>query len=215
MCPHGARLSLTCTHKMNDTQAFLRSRRSVRRFKPDPVPDSLIETILITAGFAPSAHNRQPWRYVVITSAGQKAALAEAMGEEFRHDLLADGHRADEAEAQVVKSRQRIQSAPVAVVLCADFACADDYPDRERQAADSLMLVQDTALGGMQFMLAAHAEGLSSCWMCAPLFAPETVRSILALPETWDPQALILLGYGDRIPEARVGKPVSETALFK
>jgi nitroreductase len=77
------------------------------------------------------------------------------------------------------------------------------------------MLVQDTALGGMQFILAAHAEGLATCWMCAPLFAPATVRSTLALPETWDPQALILLGYADRISEPRGRQPVSEIALFR
>lgn len=201
--------------RMDNLHAFLRSRRSVRWFKPDPVPKSMIETLLTTAGFAPSAHNRQPWRYVVITTAEQKTALAEAIGEEFRHDLLLDGQTPDDAEAQVHKSRQRIESAPVAVALCADFACADDYPDRERQAADSLMLVQDTALGGMQFMLAAHAEGLASCWMCAPLFAPETMRVTLALPDSWDPQALILLGYPERIPEPRERKPVSEIVVFK
>ena len=200
---------------MDDFQDFLRSRRSVRRLKPDPVPDSLLETILITADFAPSAHNRQPWRYVVVSSDGQKAMLAEAMGEEFRHDLLVDGHGPEEAADRVLKSRGRIQSAPVVVVLCADFARADAYNDRERQAADSLMLVQDTALGGMQFMLAAHAGGLASCWMCAPLFAPDTVRSTLALPETWDPQALILLGYADRTPDARPRNPVSTIALFR
>jgi nitroreductase len=137
------------------------------------------------------------------------------MGEEFRHDLLADGYSPDDAAAQVRRSRRRIESAPVVVALCTDFACGDDYPDRERQGADSLMLVQDAALGGMQFMLAAHAEGLATCWMCAPLFAPETVRSTLALPETWDPQALILLGYADRISEPRGRQPVSEIALFR
>jgi len=200
---------------MDDPHAFLRSRRSVRRFKPDAVPESVIQTILGTAGFAPSAHNRQPWRYVVITSAEQKSVLADAMGEEFRHDLLADGQTPDEADALVCKSRRRIENAPVVVALCADFACVDNYPDRERQAADSLMLVQDTALGGMQFMLAAHAEGLASCWMCAPLFAPETVRTALALPDTWDPQALILMGYPENIPEPRERKASNAIARFK
>jgi coenzyme F420-0:L-glutamate ligase/coenzyme F420-1:gamma-L-glutamate ligase len=201
--------------RMDNMHDFLRSRRSVRRFKPEAVSESVFRTILTTAGFAPSAHNRQPWRYVVITSAEQKNALAEAMGEEFRHDLLADGRTSDEAEAQVRKSRRRIETAPVVVALCADFTCADNYLDRKRQAADSLMLVQDTALGGMQFMLAAHAEGLASCWMCAPLFAPDTVRVTLALPDGWDPQALILLGYPEQIPEPRERKPNSEIAIFK
>jgi F420 biosynthesis protein FbiB-like protein len=193
---------------------FLRSRRSVRRFKTAPVPRTIIEAVLTTASFAPSAHNRQPWRYVVITDEEQKVRLAAAMGEEFRHDLLADGLSPADAEAQVGRSRQRIGSAPVVVCLCTDFAAADPYPDANRQAADSLMLVQDTALGAMQFMLAAHAEGLGTVWMCAPLFVPETVRMALALPESWEPQGLILVGYPEKVPQTRGRKSVGELARF-
>lgn len=193
---------------------FLRSRRSVRRFKTAPVPRAVIETLLTTAGLAPSAHNRQPWRYVVIDGEERKAGLAAAMGEEFRHDLLTDGSTAADAEAQVNRSRQRIETAPVVICLCADFAAADPYRDADRQTADSLMLVQDAALSGMQFMLAAHAEGLGTVWMCAPLFVPETVRSALDLPESWEPQALILLGHPDKIPEPRGRKTIVEIARF-
>jgi nitroreductase len=108
----------------------------------------------------------------------------------------------------------RIESAPVVICLFADFGSADPYPDAERQAADSLMLVQDTALSAMQLMLAAHAEGLGTVWMCAPLFAPETVRSTLATPETWEPQALILLGHPEKIPAPRQRKATGEIVRF-
>src|SRR5687768_2063471 len=57
-------LTLTTTELHN----FLRTRRSIRRFKPDPVPASVIEEILTTATYAPSAHNRQPWRFAVLAS---------------------------------------------------------------------------------------------------------------------------------------------------
>ena len=70
-----------------DLQSFLRSRRSVRRFKPYTVPDSMIRNILITATYAPSAHNRQPWRFVVVTSQDVKSNMADAMAMDFRHDL--------------------------------------------------------------------------------------------------------------------------------
>jgi F420 biosynthesis protein FbiB-like protein len=194
--------------------AFLRSRRSVRRFKPEPISDAVIQRVLETAAYAPSAHNRQPWRYVVIRDAEQKAKFAEVMGDEFRQDLIADGLSRDEVEERVLRSCQRIESAPLAIVLCADFAEADEYPDPNRRAADSLMLVQDAALSGMQFLLAAHAEGLATVWMCAPLFAPETVRFALMLPNTWEPQALFLVGYADKVPELRERKKVEEYARF-
>ena len=73
-----------------DLHSFLRSRRSVRRFKPYPVPESVIRNILTTTTYAPSAHNRQPWRFVVVTSQEVKSNLADAMAVDFSHDLEQD-----------------------------------------------------------------------------------------------------------------------------
>ena len=80
------RLTLTPT----DLHTFLRTRRSIRRFKPDLIPDSVIENILTTATYAPSAHHRQPWRFAVITEPSTKKKLADAMAKEFELDLVAD-----------------------------------------------------------------------------------------------------------------------------
>lgn len=140
--------------------------------------------------------------------------LAQAMADDFMQALLADGQSRNDAEFQAHRSFDRISGAPVVVLLCADFACADDYPDADRRSADSIMLVQDAALGGLQFMLAAHAEGLSTVWMCAPLFAPETIRMTLSLPETWEPQALILLGYSLEERKARERRPPADFVRF-
>jgi F420 biosynthesis protein FbiB-like protein len=71
----------------------------------------------------------------------------------------------------------------------------DRYPDPERSAAERLMAVQSTALAVQNLLLAAHAEGLGACWMCAPLFCPDVVSAQLNLPEDWEPQALITIGY--------------------
>ncbi len=90
--------------------ALMRSRRSVRRFLPQLVPQEMLERILETAVSAPSAHNRQPWRFVVLTSAESRATLVDAMGADFRRDLLADGLPPGEVEAQVERSRRRIQN---------------------------------------------------------------------------------------------------------
>src|ERR1041385_6062917 len=56
-----------------DLHNFLRTRRSIRRFKPEPIPDSVIQSILTTATYAPSAHNRQPWRFCVVTDLSRKS----------------------------------------------------------------------------------------------------------------------------------------------
>lgn len=187
----------------HDFIEFLRMRRSVRRFLSDPIPAEVLSRLLEAAILAPSAHNHQPWRFVVLTNKIFRQQLADAMGADLRRDLLADGVTQDEADRQVARSRQRIWSAPAAILLCLDTASGDAYPDERRQRAEYLMGVQSVALAGGTLLLAAHAEGLGAVWVCAPLFTPETVRNALDLPLSWEPQALILLGYPAEIPPPR------------
>ncbi|HJR81677.1 MAG TPA: nitroreductase family protein, partial [Anaerolineales bacterium] len=122
-----------------ELQNFLRTRRSIRRFKPDPVPDPVIQTILTTATYAPSAHHRQPWRFVVVTDVGVRARLAAAMAEDFQRDLARDGIPPEKIQAQIKRSKERITSAPVAILLCLDRSELDLYPDEKRNQAEYLM----------------------------------------------------------------------------
>ncbi len=194
--------------------AFLASRRSVRRFRPDPVPRAVVERILQAATRAPSAHNRQPWRFAVLLSGEARQRLAQALAADFRRDLQADGLSAEDVAAQVGRSQARIVEAPVAVLLCLDPSDEDVYPDLRRQQAESIMGVQSAALAGGALLLAAHAEGLGGVWMCAPLFAPQPACQALDLPQAWQPQALILLGYPAKAPPARERKTLEEVAWF-
>lgn len=201
-------------NQIQEFHAFLRSRRSVRRFLPQPVPADVVQRILETALWAPSAHNRQPWRLVVVASGEIRSWLADEMGEAFRSDLLGDGLPPAQVQEQVQRSRSRILEAPLAILVCLDLTALDRYPDERRQRAEHLMAVQSVAMAGQNLLLAAHAEGLGGVWMCAPLFAPHVVNQTLRLPETWHPQGLVLLGYPARIPPERPRKPLDEVAIF-
>jgi len=206
-----SRFTLTSTNKLHN---FLRTRRSIRRFKPDPVPDSVIENILSTATFAPSAHNRQPWRFCVVTDLSVKQKLANAMAIEFKHDLENDQLPQTEIQKRITRSRERIITAPVVIILSVDMTDMDVYPDEKRNKAEYLMAVQSVANAGMQMLLAAHAEGLGGVWVCSPLFVQETIQDILDLPKTWEPQAMFFLGHPQDIPEARARKPIKEISTF-
>lgn len=197
-----------------DLHHFLRTRRSIRRFKPDPVPDSVINNILTTATFAPSAHNRQPWRFAVVTALSVKQNLADAMSAEFAHDLESDGLPHEEIQKRVTRSRERILAAPLVILLCLDMTEMDTYPDKKRRRAEFRMAMQSVASAGLQLLLAAHAEGLGGVWVCSPLFVQETIQSVLALPETWEPQAMFFVGYPEAIPEARKRKTLDEITKF-
>jgi F420 biosynthesis protein FbiB-like protein len=189
-----------------DLHNFLRTRRSIRRFKPDPIPDSVVENILTTATFAPSAHNRQPWRFCVVTDLSVKEKLANAMAIEFERDLEKDQIPPTEIQKRTTRSRERMIAAPVLIMLCLDMSEMDVYPDKKRKQAEFRMAMQSVANAGMQLMLAAHAEGLGSVWVCSPLFVQETIQNILDLPKTWEPQAMFFLGHPQDVPEVRERK---------
>jgi coenzyme F420-0:L-glutamate ligase/coenzyme F420-1:gamma-L-glutamate ligase len=175
--------------------AIIQSRRSIRRYGDRPVPADVLRRVLAAGQWAPSAHNRQPWRFAVVIDPAQREKLARAMGEQFRADLLSDGLPTQEVERQIGRSTERISGAPALIVVCLSMADMDHYPDDHRQSAERVMAVQSTALAAQNILLMAHAEGLGACWMCAPLFCPEVVRAALALPADWEAQALLTLGY--------------------
>jgi coenzyme F420-0:L-glutamate ligase/coenzyme F420-1:gamma-L-glutamate ligase len=198
----------------DELHAFLRSRRSIRRFRPHPLPAAVIRRILETATYAPSAHNDQPWHFAVLTTAEAKNHLAEAMTADFRRDLEKDGLPEADIAARLERSRRRIREAPVVVILCMDATGMNSYPDTKRQQAEMTMAVQSTALAGLQLLLTAHAEGLGGVWTRGPLFAPETVRAALDLPAAWQPQAMLFIGYPEETPSLPEHKPLEEVTLF-
>jgi F420 biosynthesis protein FbiB-like protein len=179
------------------------------------VPDSIIQEILTTATFAPSAHNRQPWRFVVLTDSSVKEHLASAMAQDFERDLTRDGLPFEKNQAQVKRSKERISSAPVAILLCLDMSEMDVYPDEKRSHAEYIMAVQSVAAAGLQLLLAAHAEGLGGVWVCSPLFAQETIQHTLKLSQSWEPQAMFFIGYPADAPEARERKSLQDIMVVE
>jgi coenzyme F420-0:L-glutamate ligase / coenzyme F420-1:gamma-L-glutamate ligase len=174
----------------------------------------MIESILTTAAFAPSAHNRQPWRFCVVTDLSVKQKLANAMAIEFERDLENDRLPQAEIQKRITRSCERMISAPVVVILNVDMSDMDVYPDEKRNKAEYLMAVQSVANAGMQMLLAAHAEGLGGVWVCSPLFVQETIQNILELPKTWEPQAMFFIGYPQDIPVVRERKSIQDISIF-
>jgi len=194
---------------------WLATRRSVRRFRPTPISAETLQALLDAATQAPSAHNRQPWRFAVVSVGPARQRLAQAMADKHRRDLLAD--RADPAtvEARLESRRQRLVEAPACVVLCLCMQAMDRYPDGERQAAERMMTVQSVALAGGHLLLAAHAHGLGACWLCAPLFAPQAVRQALDLPPDWEPQAALIIGEVDQTPSDPGRLPLDQVVIWR
>ena len=182
-----------------DLHTFLRTRRSVRRFKPEAVQAATIQRILETATFAPSAHNLQPWRFAILTSLESKSHLAEAISARFREDMLADGMPETDIQIRVERSIRRA-GAPVIIVLCHDSTRVDPQPNAISQQAEAIMGIQSTATAGLQLLLAAHAEDWrapGSAGRCLPRRKPLLP---LNLPVVGNHRGMVFLGYP---PKAR------------
>jgi nitroreductase len=87
---------------------IFQERRSIRRFDGSVIPPETLQRVLEAATMAPSAHNRQPWRFVILTALEDKRSIANALGEELREDRLADGDDPGQIERDVTQSIERI-----------------------------------------------------------------------------------------------------------
>ena len=198
-----------------DAVELIKTRRSIRNFKPVKVSREVVNAILDLAKWAPSAHNAQPWRIIVIDDDAVKAKLATAMGRAWLSDMLKDGVPRSKAEEIVeVESWQRITESPVVLIACLSIEDMHKYSDRRRQKAEYLMGVQSVAAYIQNLLLLAHYYGLGACWVCAPLFCQNTVRKALGLPREIEPQAMVIMGYAAENPEPPPRKPLEAFSAF-
>lgn len=194
---------------------FLLSRRSIRRFRDMPVAEQTLRRILTAACRAPSAHNRQPWRFVVIEGGEQREHLAREMSAHWRSDQQSQASLTPELEERIQSREARLVNAPVAVLLCMTMEEMPVHADDRQQWAERIMAMQSVALAGGHLLLAAHAEGLGAFWVGAALFAPQAIQKSLDLPSAWEPQGMILMGEPSDQGEDRGRKPLEEVVLWR
>ncbi len=195
----------------------MRARRSVRRFKAEPPPRELVERLIEAAITAPSASNKQPWRFFVVEKRETIAAMAAAVREAI--ELVARCvPPASEAPFRAYGEYfTRFEEAPVVIapihrghtVLSHLVGPELDAGARERIAA----MERDSGLTGaslalMSLLLAAPELGLGASAMTGPLVAEGRLRAILGVPDSWGLVALVPIGYPDEEPRPTDRKSV-------
>jgi F420 biosynthesis protein FbiB-like protein len=193
---------------MSNLSDMLRERRSIRKYQARPVSEDLIGKVLEAAGWAPSAHNAQPWRFIVLADQQAKRGLAEAMAEAWAADMAKDGVC---VEPEKVRLRvERFADAPALVLACFCMDGMVQFPDPERRGLERDLALQSLAASLQNLLLAAHSLGLGACWFCAPSFCKQTVREALEIPNDAEPQALVALGYPAEEPAVPLKKQHDE-----
>jgi F420 biosynthesis protein FbiB-like protein len=163
---------------------------------------------LEAAGWAPSAHNAQPWRFIVLADQQVKRGLAKAMAEAWAADMAKDGVS---IEPEKVRLRvERFSDAPALVLACFCMDGMIRFPDAERGGLERDLALQSLAASLQNLLLAAHSLGLGACWFCAPSFCKQTVREALEIPNDAEPQALVALGYPAEEPTTPLKKQHGE-----
>ena len=186
---------MSLKENMDQIRRVIFSRRSIRVFKKRNVSLNKVLKVLNYGVWAPSAHNCQPWRFIVVLNQEVKHTLTEKMAALYEADMRKDGLPEEEVEKKLLKSKTMLNGAPVLIVVCLDKNALWSYKDTDRSENEFIMGVQSVAAAVQNILLGAYIEGLGSCWMCAPLFCRKLIRENLCLPETYIPQAFILMGY--------------------
>lgn len=182
----------------------------MRFYTSDPLPPETLHRLLEAATLAPSAHNAQPWRFVVLQDPEVRHRLVLAMARRWEREMRERGVDERVIQVEVRFSLERFTGAPLLLMACLTMEDMDRYPRRHQQRAEHTMAVQSVAAAIQNLLLAAHALGLGACWCCAPLFCQGLVRRILRLPRTWEPQAFITIGSPRHHPPAPPRKAPEE-----
>lgn len=186
----------------------LKQRRSIRKYQNKFIPKEILLNVLIAAGWAPSAHNSQPWRFIIVENPAVKRELAERMVKEWATDLTRDGYTVDQKKE--TERVQRFANAPALVVVCQTMEGLRKFPDKRRQKIERDLASESIGAALQNLLLAASASGLGACWYCAPAFCKSTVREVLKIPQEVEPSALILVGYPDEEPVAPPKKSLKD-----
>jgi len=174
---------------MNVLEA-IQSRRSIRKFRPDSIPEEHLNKVLEAARLAPSAGNRQPWRFVVVKDENTRVKLAE----------LAD-------------NQTFVGAAPVVIAV---FGDPDDSPAGYRQDP-MVAFKQDPMIAVEHMCLVAVELGLGTCWVgpASPKYDVEAIKRLLGVPERMYMTCLLPLGYPDQTPNARSRKSREKIIFYE
>jgi nitroreductase len=207
---------------VSDTVGLLEgmaTTRSIRRFRPDPIPDDLLRSVLEAATWAPSGSNSQSWRLLVVRDPEKRRQIGELYRAAF-----ADFYPAERLASETDPSRQRMMAGaiylaehmgtepPVLVLFCRDDPSvnAPTSPSGMRawtRGSSVYPAVQN-------LLLAARASGLGGCLTTIHLRYEAEIKGLLGIPDEIDTYALVPLGF----PRDRFGRlrrrPVEEMSFL-
>jgi nitroreductase len=203
-----------------DLYEAMSTLRAVRRLKPDPIPDDVLQRILKAASWAPTGGNAQPWRIIVVKNSDSKRRLGDLYAERwqqfsgmYRGRLKGLPDKERQAQERIIASGDYLAAhfgeTPCVMVFCFN---------PKAMAITDIKLDRVSVVGGgsvypsvQNLLLACRKEGLG-CVLTTLLCECESdVRDILDIPEDWGTAAHIPVGY----PVGRGHGPIKRLDVSK
>ncbi|MBS7643744.1 nitroreductase family protein [Candidatus Bathyarchaeota archaeon] len=188
-----------------DVFKAIKTRRTIRKFKPKDVSSEPLMMMIDAARWAPSAANKQPWEFIVVNDKEDRRKIAELYVNGYLREAeeLPKSEHADRVDdpAQFKEKIEKMKDAlraqlevpPIHIIVCADPAKSESYEI-------------DTAAAIQNMLLAAHALGLGTAWIdlsntiLGKFFDKQALKNLLDIPDEIEVMAIIPVGYPDFIP---------------
>jgi nitroreductase len=201
--------------------AFAKSRRSIRRFKPDPIPAELLEGILEAGRWAMSGANAQPWEFVVVQDSGLRKKIMDSWLEPNNEAWVIEQTRVPEIRHHHLRAplnKPSFKDAPVIIVMVGDRrtyqATVLGASYLVNEGASDAIYIKNMANATQNLHLAAAAAGLGSEWISVNRPWGQALKKILGVPEILEVQTLAAIGYPAYTPKASYRRPLTEIAHY-
>lgn len=186
---------------------IIKGRRSIRRYKLKKVSRKLLKSIIEAARWAPSVHNFQPWRFIVIEGKSKQKLIG----------LLKKQQQGEVLFVRLIlkNSIKVIENAPVAILVYQrkDFSKRIESGGRRYVTIANILEVQSVACAIENILLAAHSLGLGGVWLGIFMFREKQINKLFKINDKL--MAILTIGYPNERPKAPSRKPLPEIADFK
>ena len=199
---------------------LVKKRRSIRKFKPDPIPDEYVDKIIEVARWAPSGANSQPWEFIVIKKQELKDSIVKLYEESYARTCRMELTREPELRfsfyTKPLQSPPGFAAAPVFIILCGDPRTKDAYPLSAVLQVGDETFTSSLASAFLYMHLAATALGLGSQWVTtiAPPFEQCLIKELLGIPRELEIYDMMAVGYPDSEPWPRLLRAREEMVQY-
>ncbi|MBS3921377.1 MAG: nitroreductase family protein [Deltaproteobacteria bacterium] len=208
-------------------EGLIKSRRSIRKWRQDEVPNELLKKAVELATWAPNGGNYQGWSFVAVKNREIIRKMADAV--QAASDMIAFWPEAKSWEEDVKRYQKNtsfFRNAPACIgVFISDYRSVMDKVLLAREPGDSAAsrimgfrrtaptAIQSASAAATTMLLALHQMGLGAIWLASPLMAKREIETILNVPAEMSLVCLIAVGYPDESPQ-KDRKPVEQVLKF-